>query len=69
MAWTELRERDDYGTHPLKKKLRKVKELMEDICEDLEDDFSERDSMYEREMDGLGERRGVRGTGRYSRYR
>lgn len=69
MAWSELHEREEASSVSIKRKLRKIKKLMEDVCEELEDDdedFSERDyPMDER----FYERRGVKGTGRYSRYR
>lgn len=69
MSWYELHERDEY---PLKKKIKKVKALLEDICDELDgEDLSERD-YPERDYpmdERFEERRGVRGTGRYSRYR
>ncbi len=67
----------DGSKEEVMRKVKKAKELMMDICEDLEsmddEDFGERGGEWEArggygERDDYGERRGVRGTGRYSRY-
>lgn len=82
MGWRVMSEardrRDGYGErdHHMKKRLKEMAEdFIDEICEEMEGSYGERNDMdnYDRngygERDGYGERRGVRGTGRYSRMR
>ncbi len=53
-------------------KLYEMKEALEDLCEEAEEmneEFGERDGGYGERDSEMHERRGVRGTGRYSRMR
>lgn len=72
---SEGRERrDGYGErdHHMKKRLKEMAEdFIDEICEEMEGGYGERNNnMDNYDNDGgYGERRGVRGTGRYSRFR
>ena len=79
MGWTEISERSRSGgdMEEAKIHLKKIKQHLVELCEILEDedsDFGERGNMGERrawrieEDDRYGDRRGVRGSGRGSRY-
>ena len=62
--------KDGYGErdHHMKKRLKEMaEEFIDEICEEMEGGYGERNDMdnYERDHDNYGERRGVRGTGRY----
>ncbi|MCH5332047.1 MAG: hypothetical protein J1E33_06560 [Alistipes sp.] len=85
MSWNlrERDEREDMrSAMRIKRMVKKLKDRIEDLCEEIDDmeegDYGERDDYEERHArraryrdddDDFGERRGVRGTGRYSRLR
>ena len=78
MGFYEISERSSRhsggSSKRIVEKLYEMKDALEELCEEVEDmseEFGERDGDMpsHSERGDYGERRGVRGTGRYSRMR
>lgn len=76
MGFLEISERTHHRSggsgKRIVEKLYEMKEALEDLCEEVEEmneEFGERDGGYGERDSEMHERRGVRGTGRYSRMR
>lgn len=71
MAWKSLRERGGRKASDWRERLCEAKEIIEDVCseiEDMDEELQERDD-YDRypERERYSERRGRDGMGRYTR--
>jgi hypothetical protein len=76
MGFYEISERTHHRSggsgKRIVEKLYEMKDALEDLCEEveeMEEEFGERDGSYGERDSEIHERRGVRGTGRYSRMR
>jgi hypothetical protein len=76
MGFYEISERTHHRSggsgKRIVEKLYEMKDALEDLCEEveeMEEEFGERDGSYGERDSEMHERRGVRGTGRYSRMR